>query len=436
MVVVGRVFTKNVSGSKMVPNIHNRLKRLLALVLIVILMNFIAFSQVQVDTAAKQSSFTKPKPTLLYGIKPDGFVVRSGTVKPGQTLSDILKQWNVPYALIHEAAVKSSEVFDVRRIKSDNFYCIISNPGPDKTVRYFVYEQTPADYVVFDLGDPVEVYTGRKAVKIRTRITAGKIESSLWETLLEQKLDYKLAIKLSEIYAWTIDFYHLQEGDGFKVIFEEKYVEGNPVGLGRIKATRFDHGGQTFYAFYFKQDGSGNYYGENGNSLQKAFLNAPIKYARISSGFSKRRLHPVLNSYRKHLGIDYAAPAGTPIITVSNGVVLETGYSKSAGKYVKVKHNGIYMSQYLHMSGFAEGIKPGVQVKQGDIIGYVGSTGLTTGPNLDFRFWKNGKLVDFSKVDLPAGEPVKTGYIDLFNQGVARMKQQLDTKLEPLGLFR
>jgi len=403
MIGVGRVFTKSFYGLKMVPNIHNRLKRLLTLVLIMTLMNSIALSQVDADKVRKQSSFTTPEPTILYGIKPDGFVVRSGIVKPGQTLSDILKQWNVPYALVHAAAAKSSEVFDVRKIKSGNPYRVFSNPGPDKTVRYFVYEQTPVDYVVFDLADPLKVFMGRKAIDIKTRIAEGTIESSLWDTLDDLNLDQDLAFKLSEIYAWTINFLHLQRGDGFRVIYEEKYVEGKPVGLGRIKAVRFDHAGQTFYAFYFEQDGMGNYFDENGNSLQRAFLKAPLKYARVTSRFSRKRLHPVLNSYRKHLGIDYAAPAGTPIMTVGAGVVLESGYSKSAGKYVKVKHNGIYMSQYLHMSGFAEGIRAGTQVQQGDIIGYVGSTGLATGPNLDFRFWKNGKLVDFSKIDLPPG---------------------------------
>ncbi len=416
----------------MISSASSRLKLLLVPVLFMLLPTFTVFAQIPTDRAVKQS-YVAQEPSLVHGLKNAGFSVRGGIVKPGQTLGNILKEWKVPYALIHTAAVTSREVFDVRRIKSGNPYFIISGPGPDKTVRYFVYEQTPVDYVVFDLGDPVKVYRGRKAIDVKTRIAEGKIESSLWNTLNDRNLGQDLAFMLTEIYAWTIDFLHLRKGDGFRVIYEEKYVEGKPVGLGRIKAVRFDHAGQTFYAFYFEQDGVGRYFEENGNSLQRAFLKAPLKYARVSSGFSRKRLHPVLNSYREHLGIDYAAPAGTPIMTVGDGVVLETGHNKSSGKYVNVKHNGIYMSQYLHMSRFAQGIRPGVQVKQGDIIGYVGSTGLVTGPNLDLRFWKNGKPTDFSKVDLPAGEPVKTIYIHLFNQRLASMKQQLDENTGPLN---
>jgi len=323
-------------------------------------------------------------------------------------------------------ALSSSDVFDVRKMQAGNRFCIISTIDSDKKVRYFVYEINPVDYVVYKLEDPVTTSLEKKPVSIETETVSESIESSLWETLTEKEIDPELAAKLSEIYAWTIDFHHLQKGDSFQVIFENKFIKGKPIGLGRVKAARFYHKDRFYYAFYFNKDDQGSYFDEHGNSLQKVFLKSPIKFSRITSGYSKRRFHPILKKYKSHFGIDYAAKTGTPIMSTGDGIVIRTGYDSNNGRYVKIKHNGIYTTQYLHMSRIARGIKPRVKVRQGDIIGYVGSTGLATGPHLCYRFWKNGRQINPFKEDIPSVGPVKKEDLQNFNQKMAGLKQHLD----------
>ena len=373
-----------------------------------------------------------PPPPILkpfrveYGIDCDDLLVVKDRVQPHQNLSDILLKYDVPNSAIHDAALESKAIFDVRTMKAGNPFCIIHSTDPSKKVRYFVYEQNPVDYVVFDFDDPIKVSLGKKPVQYKTKTVAGRIESSLWDALTEQESDIELAIELSEIYAWAIDFHHLQKDDTFRVVFEEKFVGKKSIGIGKITAARFDHKDKTFYAFYFDQDGHGSYYDQHGDSMEKAFLKAPIKFSRITSGFSRRRFHPVLKKYKAHFGIDYAAKSGTPIMSTGDGVVLTAGYDKNNGKYVKIRHNGVFSTQYLHMSKFAPGIKRGRNVRQGEVIGYVGSTGLATGPHLCYRFWKNGRQVNPSKEDIPSVEPVEKEYLDRFNQQMADLKQQLD----------
>jgi murein DD-endopeptidase MepM/ murein hydrolase activator NlpD len=389
-----------------------------------------AFACSDVKDQAQEPISEKP-PVLQnqcyeYGINCDDFILVKDIVQPHQNLSNILSKYKVPNAVIHAVAFSSRPVFDVRKIKAGNPFCIIRYNNPAKKVRYFVYEINAVDFVIFKLEDPTTVSLGKKPVRIEIETVSESIESSLWETLTEKKIDPELAIKLSEIYAWTIDFHHLQKGDRFQAIFEKKFIKGKPIGLGRIKAAKFDHKGKSFYAFYFEQDGHGSYFDEQANSLEKAFLKAPIKFSRITSGYSKRRFHPILKKYKTHFGIDYAAKTGTPIMSTGDGVVVKTGYDSKNGRYVKIKHNGIYTTQYLHMSGIARKIKPRTKVKQGDIIGYVGSTGLATGPHLCYRFWKNGRQVDPFKEDIPSIEPVKKENLQEFNQKKAELNLQLD----------
>ena len=399
---------------------------LVSLIMMLLLTFSCSVGPEETKAPVKEKSLIPEKHHMEYGINCDALNVIKDVVQPNQNLSDILLQFDVPYSVINAVALVSENVFDVRKIKFGNPFCIISTTDSTKKVRYFVYELNPVDYVVFELDYPVAVYIGKKEVQIRTKTVTGFIESSLWQTVTEQQLDPELAIKLSEIYAWDIDFHHLRSGDGFRVIFEERFVAGILVGLGRVKAAVFKHKDKNFYAFYFKQDDSGSYYDQNANSMQKAFLKSPIKFARITSRYSKRRFHPVLKKHKAHFGIDYAAKTGTPIMSTGDGVILKAAYDRNNGKYVKVKHNGIYTTQYLHMSKIAHGIKQGVKVKQGDVIGYVGSTGLATGPHLCYRFWKNGKQVDPFKEDIPSVEPVQKEYIPYFNQQMTKLKQQLD----------
>jgi murein DD-endopeptidase MepM/ murein hydrolase activator NlpD len=408
--------------------IDKKFNRKISAALLILLFFAFACSDVKEQPQAPISE----KPPILkkqyveYGMNCENLILIKDTVQPHQNLSDILSKYKVPKAVIHAAAFSSRPVFDVRKIKAGNPFCIIRDNTPTQKVRYFVYEINPVDYVVFKLEDPITTSLEKKPVRIETETVSGSIESSLWETLTEKQLDPELAVKLSEIYAWTIDFHHLHKGDGFQAIFEKKFVNGKPIGLGRIKAARFFHKGKFFYAFYFDQDAHGSYFDEHANSLEKAFLKAPIKFSRITSGYSKRRFHPILKKYKAHFGIDYAAKTGTPIMSTGDGVVVKTGYDSQNGRYVKIKHNGVYTTQYLHMSRIARGIKSRVKVKQGDIIGYVGSTGLATGPHLCYRFWKNGRQINPLKEDIPSVGPVKKDDLQNFNQKMAGLKQQLD----------
>ncbi|MDY0378512.1 MAG: M23 family metallopeptidase [Desulfobacterales bacterium] len=373
---------------------------------------------------AAQKSAQPPKSEFRYGIDVSKFTLETGTVMDGENLVSILGRFQVPNSSAFAAAAAADSVFDVRSIKAGNSYCLFQ--GTESCVRYFVYEENPVNYVVFDLGDPIRAYTGEKPVEVRIQTASGIIENSLYQTVMDQGLSYDLLIKLSEIYAWSVDFHHLQKGDGFTAVFEQNYVDENPVGLGKVLAARFSYTGSDFNAFYFQTDNQGDYYDEKGQCLRKAFLKAPIRYSRISSGFSHRRLHPVLKVYRPHLGTDYAAPAGTPVMSVGDGVVAEAAYNSSSGRYLKIRHNNVYSTQYLHFSRFAKGIRAGVRVRQGQIIGYVGSTGLATGPHLDFRLCKNGKPVDHRKEKMPLIQPLNNRLLPLFVRHIEPLKLRLD----------
>ena len=408
--------------------VDKKFNRNILTALIILFVFLFACSDVKEQTQAPVSE----RPPILekqyfeYGINCEDLNLIKDTVQPHQNLSDILSEFNVPNDVIHTVALSSSAIFDVRKMQAGNRFCIISTTDSNNKVRYFVYEINPVDYVVFKLEDPVTTSLEKKPVCIETKTVSESIESSLWETLTEKEIDPELAVKLSEIYAWTIDFHHLQKGDSFQAIFEKKFIKGKFIGLGRVKAARFYYKDRFYYAFYFDQDGHGSYFDEHGNSLQKTFLKSPIKFSRITSGYSKRRFHPILKKYKSHFGIDYAAKTGTPIMSTGDGVVVRIGYDSSNGRYVKIKHNRIYATQYLHMSRIARGIKPWVKVKQGDIIGYVGSTGLATGPHLCYRFWKNGRQINPFKEDIPSVGPVNKDDLQNFNRKMAGLKQQLD----------
>ena len=281
----------------------------------------------------------------------------------------------------------------------------------DSTAKpvYFIYEKDAINYVVFDLQNEIQVYTGKKQVDIKLKKVASTIKSSLWQTMEEKKLSPRLTHELSTIYAWTIDFFKIQEGDSFNIYYQDRYIDGKYIGIGKILASEFIHSNKSFYAFYFEENNNnrGDYYDEKGKTLRKAFLMAPVDYKRISSRFSKRRKHPVTGRWKGHFGTDYAAAEGTPIWATANGTITKASYTRNNGNYVKIRHNSTYSTQYLHMSKIKKGIKRGVYVKQGECIGYVGSTGLATGPHVCYRFWKNGKQVDPYKQKLPPGEPIK-----------------------------
>ncbi len=323
-------------------------------------------------------------------------------------LGEILYLHHIDHNQINRIVKKSKDIFDFRRAVPGKKYTVLCSKDTNETAQVFIYEKSLAEYVVFDIRNDIKVYIGKKPVEIKNRLSSGIIESSLWNALVNNNLSPALVVELEAIYAWTLDFFKIQKGDYFTVLFEEKYVEGEFIGIGDVKASSFTHSGNNFYAFYFEENELyGDFFDHEGNNLRKTFLRAPIKYSRISSRFSKRRKHPVTGQWKGHFGTDYAAPTGTPIMATANGTISRASYSRNNGNYVKIKHNTKYSTQYLHMSKIASGIKKGKFVKQGDVIGYVGSTGLATGPHVCYRFWKNGRQVDPYKEKLPAGEPIK-----------------------------
>jgi murein DD-endopeptidase MepM/ murein hydrolase activator NlpD len=348
------------------------------------------------------------EPTYEYGILVDSLNVTKGVVKQGQTLGEILYANHINHPQIAEIVSKSKGIFDVRRVNPGKDYTVICRNDSTEKACYFIYQENPTNYIVMDLTDGIDVYRGKKEVETRVNVASGDINSSLWVTIEQQNLSPKIANELATIYAWTIDFFKIQKGDGFKVYYENKYIDGEYIGIGKILAAEFRHKNQNFYSFYYKENENfGDYYDEKGKTLRKAFLMAPVDYKRISSRYSKRRKHPVTGRWKGHFGTDYAAERGTPIWSTANGTIIAATYTKNNGNYVKVRHNGTYTTQYLHMSKIKPGIRKGTYVKQGDIIGYVGSTGLATGPHVCYRFWKHGKQVDPFKQKLPPGDPIK-----------------------------
>ena len=351
----------------------------------------------------------------VFGFVDDSLIHKSGMVERNETLSNILDPFYLEKSNITEIAQLSKELFDVRKIRPGNSYHLYLAEDSLNTLKYFVYEKDPIHFVLYDFCDSVNILNGKKEVSIIKKVNSAIIKSSLYDALLENDATIEMAVSLSKIFAWQIDFYRLRKGDNFKVIYEELYVDNKLVGIGKILGAYFYNYKKEYYAIPFVQDGVYQYFDENGNSLRKEFLKTPIEFARISSRYSPHRFHPVLKRYRAHTGIDYAAPTGTPIRTIGDGKVVTASYSGNNGNYVKIRHNAVYTTMYLHMSKFGKGIKKGTIVKQGQIIGYVGSTGLATGPHLHFNFYLNGRPVDPLKIEIPPSHPIKENLREKYN---------------------
>lgn len=382
--------------------------------------------QQETEVTSVDSLVVETTPTLLYGIPIDSFEVLSGKVRWNQSLSDILKDYNTPHTTIYDLANKSEGVFDVRKLKAGYPYTIIHERDSLKTARQFIFEPDPTQYVVFQIADTTSVYRVEKPIITREKEVSVQITSSVYQVLEDVGASTLLVHKLVDIFAWQVSFQHIDRNDHLKVVYEEQLVDDEVVGIGRIKAAHFLHRGKSYYGIYYNQGGKSDYFDENGLSLRKTMLKAPLDYKRISSRYTPRRFHPVLKRYKAHLGTDFAAPTGTPIRSVGDGLVLEAQYGKYNGYYVKIKHNSNFTTQYLHMSKISRGIRPGVRVKQGQTIGLVGSTGLARGAHLCFRFWKNGVQVDALKVDLPSTEPIYKEEIPNFLHTKNVMIHQLD----------
>lgn len=349
------------------------------------------------------------QPRIIYGIPVDEYKSTQGKVESGQTLGSILSPYGVSAVTIDRLDKAAADVFPLRQIRAGNAYTMFTRMRADSTecLDYMVYHRNPVDYVVFSFtGDSVGVATGARDVDIVRNKRSAVINSSLWGAIMEQNMPYALAAQLDDIYQWTIDFFGIQKGDGFTVIYDEKFIDTVSVGIGQVWGARFDHAGKTYYAIPFKQEGKIKYWEADGKSLRKQLLKAPLKYTRISSKFSESRLHPVHKVYRPHHGVDYAAPTGTPVHSVADGVVTFKGWGGGGGNTLKIKHAGNLVTGYLHLSRYAPGISVGTHVSQGQLIGYVGMTGTATGPHLDYRIWKNGTAIDPLKVPQEPAEPI------------------------------
>ncbi len=362
----------------------------------------------------------------IFGIAIDSFTVETGTVGRNQTLGQILEHYSIPDRSLNQLILYGSNVFDLRKLRSGNAYTAFLSKDTVGRLTYLVYEHSPVDYVVFDFRDSLHVSMGKKEITIRQQSVSGSIETSLWESIRKSNINTEVALELSEIYAWTVDFFGLQPKDSFSVIYDELFVDTVSVGLGEIHAAYFRHGGKDIYAIPFIQDSVRSYFDSDGNSLRRAFLKAPLRFNRISSRYSGSRLHPILKIVRPHYGVDYAAPLGTPVYTIGDGTVIEAGYEDGSGRIVRVRHNSVYTTSYMHLSSFADGIRAGVQVRQGDLIGYVGSSGLSTGPHLDFRVYRNGSPIDPLKMESPPVDPVKPEYMPAFDSVKMAVIQKLD----------
>ena len=351
----------------------------------------------------------EPQHTILYGIIADNYRTESGTIASGETLGKLLGRYGVTAATVDRLDKAAKEIFPLRQIRADRPYTVFlaqDSLGAEH-LDYFVYEKDVIEYVVFGFkNDSITIEQGEKEVTLRRQMRSSVIESSLWGAIMRDSLPYALAAELEDIYQWTVDFFGIQQGDNFTVIYDEKLIDTTHVGIGRIWGAKFNHAGKEVYAIPFQQGDKVQYWEYNGASLRKQLLKAPLKFSRISSRFSRSRLHPVHRVYRPHLGVDYAAPSGTPVHAVADGVVSFKGWSGGGGNTLRIKHAGNLETGYLHLKGFAKGINKGTRVKQGDLIGYVGSTGTSTGPHLDYRIWKNGTNIDPLKVPQEPAEPI------------------------------
>ena len=350
----------------------------------------------------------KKEPTIIYGIVADDYTVEKKEVKSGESWSTILNGYGISARKVLRLEALAKDICPLNKIRAGNKYTAFTRQDTVATyLDHLVYEKNRVEYVIFSfLGDSVALKEGKRDVSVRRVKKTATIKSSLWGAIMSAKLPYSLAAEMEDIFEWTVDFFGVQEGDSFTVIYDEKFIDTVSIGVERIWGAKFTHKKKDIYAIPFKQGGTVKYWNKDGSSLRKQLLMTPLKFTRISSGFTNARLHPVLKVYRPHYGIDYAAPTGTPVRAVADGVVIQKGYRGAAGNMLKIKHSGDLTSGYMHLHNFGKGIENGTHVKQGQVIGYVGSTGRSTGAHLDFRLWKGSTPVNPATVTQQPIDPI------------------------------
>lgn len=392
---------------------------------IIILLFFSLFS---CNKSEKKKAVLKEPVVVAFGFKLNNFDVVHDTIHDGDTFGSILEKQNLGNLKVHEIVEKVKDTFDVRLMRIDKPYTLLRSKDKSKKILAFIYQPDRLSYYVIDFKDSIKVYKHIEPVTYRRRTIAGKLDGSLSESLVKKGVDGSFAVSISKVYAWSIDFFKLQKGDKFAVTFTERYIKDSIYdGVDSLKCCFFEYKGKLIYAFPFSQEVNSNkteFFDEQGKTLKNFFLKAPLKFVNITSHYSKNRFHPVQQVWKAHKGTDYAAPFGTPIMTTASGVVEQTGFTAGNGNFVKVKHNGTYSTQYLHMSKIIA--RKGQRVNQGDVIGKVGSTGLATGPHVCYRFWKNGVQVDALKLNLPNSEPMGGKNLPRFIEQMTPLKTELD----------
>ncbi len=364
------------------------------------------------------------------GFCTDSMEVVSGRVKSGQFFSTLLGGLGMSAKDAYDLTVACDSVFDVRKLRVGNSYQAYYS-SPDSTARtleFLVYERDRASQVVFSCRPPYWAKVHEKEVSVESKYADVTISSSLWNAMVDAGVSPLLIADISDIYAWSVDFFAVQKGDRFKVLYEQKVCDGEVIAIDTVRYAEFSHDGQILPMVMFNQKDGGNiWWNEKGESMRKAFLKAPLKYSRVSSGFSYARRHPITRKVKPHTGVDYAAPTGTPVQTIGDGTVTSVKYEGAGGKTVRIRHNSVYSTAYLHLSKYAKGLKAGQRVRQGEVIGYVGSTGSSTGPHLDFRVWKNGSPINPLKMDSPPAEPLRKENMDEFMAVAENYKARIDT---------
>jgi murein DD-endopeptidase MepM/ murein hydrolase activator NlpD len=375
-------------------------------ILLLVLTALFSFTCQEQIAVEEPPQVTTPAPEVtLYGFDLNFFDVCESKIQRNQFLGSILHGLGIDDNYISRLVENCQGVFNVRHLRYGKPYAVIKAKDSEEPC-HLVYEPSPYGYVVFDLDGSAEVTRVDRPVERRIHQSSGIIQSSLWESMIDDGHVGDIIYNMELAFGWTIDFYRIQPGDKYKLIYEADYIDGKQVGIGSLIGAFFENMGKPFYAVRYENEKYQGFYDLEGRPMERAFLKAPVRYSRISSRYTRRRFHPVLKRYRAHLGTDYAAPYNTPIHTVADGIVVKVGYTRGNGNFVKVKHDNTYQTQYLHMNKFRSGIRNGMHVRQGEVIGYVGSTGLATGPHVCFRLWKNGRQVDPLRANLPPPDPM------------------------------
>lgn len=398
---------------------------ILGSLMVVAAIFYFSTSQDKSEGATEEIILEEAESKEIYGYNEDDFYIEQSVIGKNEFLGSILDRAGISYDVISTLAKNAKDAFDVRYLREGKPYTIVWSNETQQALE-FIYQSNPFRYVSYQLQEPYKVEVKEHKIETCVETFSGTIESSLWNSMKDVGAIMELISKMEDALEWSIDFQHVLAGDQYKLIYERQYINGEAVGIGKLIGAYFKNYDTEFYSIYFENEKYQGFYDETGRPMKKAFLKSPVRFSRISSHYNPRRFHPILKRTRPHYGTDYAAPYGTPIRAVADGVLQTVGFTRGNGNYIKIKHDKVYQSQYLHMSRFAKGMKSGVNVKQGQTIGYVGATGLATGPHVCFRFWKNGKQVNHLKQNLPPPDPLPESQLEEYLLTRDIVKEELD----------